>query len=204
MFQACQLLAIPPWETHHPQHGVQVDVLDLESCRSNEPKDKTGLEQYNLYKEPVFEATALYDAFKYTVWMENIPLERLCLTHLGFKDLRKRGTVIGRGYQSIYSVPHPGASKSPLSQRTRRLYTERLFDGGRRSCKPFSEEVSLMVVVLYSYKSAASCLLELSDTTLIHYLILCAADSPCDSHADILRTPFGDWRGREDERHCWS
>lgn len=96
------------------ENSIQVKIMDLANFRSNEPKRKPGLEQHNLFRTPVFEATPLYGAFKDTVWVEDLPLGRLCLTHLVPRTLEKGGTVIGEGYQSLFSIPLPGAPQSVL------------------------------------------------------------------------------------------
>ena len=91
-----------------------IKIMSTHSLTSDEPNRKPTLARLNLKRIPVFDATDLYAQYGDTVWAENIPLEKLCLTDLFLKDLVKEDIIIGQGYADVSSVLLPGVPESAL------------------------------------------------------------------------------------------
>ena len=89
-------------------------IMNTRSLTSDEPNNKPTLASYKLTRVPVFDSTELYAKYGDTVWAENIPLEKLCISTLGMKDLVKEGSIIDHGYEDVCTVLLPGAPRCAL------------------------------------------------------------------------------------------
>ncbi len=76
--------------------------------RTDIPNEKPTLKRRNAFLEPTFDASDLIAKYKDFEWTTDFPLERLCISELGLKDIVRNREVVGMGYRDIASVPLPG------------------------------------------------------------------------------------------------
>ena len=115
LFEQSKFLVTNNCDSNGPMTPAHVKLMNTMRLRSDQMTTKPKLEQYNLNRAPLYDARDLYETYGDSLWVENIPLERICLTDLRLMDFVKRGEVVGTGYRSLLSIPLPGASNEVIA-----------------------------------------------------------------------------------------
>lgn len=111
-----------PHDGRRPVGGsVQPKIMSTRYLKSDQKNEKPDLQQYNLLRPPLFDARDLYAAYSDTIWAKDILLEEICITELAPKDFMVNNEVIGQGWQSIFSVPLPGAAQEARRSEDRNI-----------------------------------------------------------------------------------
>lgn len=84
-------------------------LMTTKYLRTDEPNTKPTLKGRNAFLQPSFDASDLFAKYRDFKWTTDFPLERLCISELGLKDIVRNGEVVGMGYRDIASVPLPGS-----------------------------------------------------------------------------------------------
>ena len=95
-------------------HHVTLVNLRYFRIRTETPTSEPGARWRRKTEIPAFEAGDIYKEYADTVWVHNLPLDRICLSLKGLRDKMKNNEIIGSGYKHILSVPLPGASDTTL------------------------------------------------------------------------------------------
>lgn len=89
--------------------GVKALLMDTAYLRTNVPRENP---RRRAFKRPRFEATAFYARYKDYPFTTEFPLERICISETGLKDVWRNQVFIRTGYREIAGVPFPGALES--------------------------------------------------------------------------------------------
>lgn len=81
------------------------------------------------YLAPEFDASDLHPKYENFPWTGDFPLDKLCISELGPKDIWRDGKVVRTGYRDIACVPLPGvaAVESETSERSDEEYSPAVF-----------------------------------------------------------------------------
>ena len=72
----------------------------------------------NRKKKPMFDIREMYATDGETLWLENLPVESMCLQETnGYRDLVKDGEVIGQGFENIFRVSLSDPAESGYEQK---------------------------------------------------------------------------------------
>ncbi|KAL8749546.1 MAG: hypothetical protein Q9184_006767 [Pyrenodesmia sp. 2 TL-2023] len=66
-------------------------------------------------RSPNFDASDIHSKYKSFSWTQEFPLEKLCITELGLRDISRKGAFIRTGYRDVACVPLPGVSTSEVT-----------------------------------------------------------------------------------------
>lgn len=92
------------WDQPPTQKMMNVDP----TLRTDVPNDKYSTGGEILYRSPNVDVAELHTKYKDFPWTQQFPLERLCITESGLKDVWKKRKFIRTGYRDIASIPLPG------------------------------------------------------------------------------------------------
>ena len=67
-----------------------------------------GVRKIGYPRSPNFDASALLSEYKDHSWTTEVPLERICLSQFGVKDVIRQGQVIRTGYRDVAAAYFPG------------------------------------------------------------------------------------------------
>ncbi len=89
--------------------GLRALLMNTVYLRTNVP---TTHPTRRSYCTPRFEATGFYARYKDYPFTTEFPLERICISEMGLKDVWRNQLCIRTGYREISSVHFPGALES--------------------------------------------------------------------------------------------
>ena len=79
------------------------------------PKAIRTLGKHPIPKEPDLDVASLCDRYKDFIWAKDVPLEKICLSDVGLKDVWSQGRIVAHAvYRDIASVALPGAHSISL------------------------------------------------------------------------------------------
>lgn len=86
--------------------SISVKIMHTKNLISDIPLWKRASSSASRYfMQPVFDARELYAAHEDTTWVENLPLDSICLHNLAaLSNVVKNGTIIGQGYEDIFRI----------------------------------------------------------------------------------------------------
>ena len=96
-----------------PPPGLQplhVRLLTGKYLRTDRVNDKFTLEGKDVWRKPSFDVSDLHPKYEDFPWTTEFPLERICISELGLKDVKRNDEVIRTAYRDIAAVPFPGVS----------------------------------------------------------------------------------------------
>lgn len=82
-------------------------IMDTSYLRSEKLKDRLGLKGWGYYQIPLFDASDVHLQYTNYPFTNDFPLEKLCISELGLKDVYVEGQKISTGYRDIACVPFP-------------------------------------------------------------------------------------------------
>ena len=89
----------------HDESLRQVKIMTTAYLNCEQPNLKPTLNQYGISRRVKVDARDVFATYGNTVWIEDLPLKKLCISTIGLKDIVKNGEIIGQGYEDICSVP---------------------------------------------------------------------------------------------------
>ncbi|KAL8992262.1 MAG: hypothetical protein Q9169_007236 [Polycauliona sp. 2 TL-2023] len=105
-------VAPPTYRLHHDQ---EQKMMYMQYLRTTALKDHGQLEGKGYYRSPKFDATHLQPKYEDTQWTDDFPLEKICISEFGLRDLYSNGTLVEGVYRDIAYAPLPGVSASTIS-----------------------------------------------------------------------------------------
>lgn len=113
VFQDADLMQV----SYQMSKPMILKVMSLTYQRTDLPNDKPTMKGRHFFLCPSFDASDLVAKYRDFKWTIDFPLERLCISELGLKDIVRNGEVVGTGYHDIASVPLPGSVSSGAPDR---------------------------------------------------------------------------------------
>ncbi|KAL8814761.1 MAG: hypothetical protein Q9191_008522, partial [Dirinaria sp. TL-2023a] len=95
--------------------GPLVKLMNTDYLETHTPNFLKSRRRRMRYVKANFDASDLYPKYEDYPWTTEFPLEKLCLTEMGLKDVLLDGKVIKTStYRDIASVPLPGVTESKV------------------------------------------------------------------------------------------
>lgn len=91
---------------------IRPKLMDTRHLKSNVINEKVTLLGKGFTRQPDFDSSIVYSKYKDFPWTATYPLEKLCISELGIKDVWRQGRLVKTGYRDIATVPLPGVSPS--------------------------------------------------------------------------------------------
>ena len=92
--------------------SLKVALVDIGFFRTQTLRKWRGKGKYrgqsSRIVRPKFEAGDIYARYANKVWVDNLPLDRICFSNTGLKDMIKNNEVVGTGWETILSRPLSG------------------------------------------------------------------------------------------------
>ena len=86
----------------------QVSLMNLRFFRTENLNLKPSVWKYGKTVRPKIDAKNIYAKYANKVWVDHLPLDRICLSLTGLKEMVKQNKVIGAGYEDILRMPLSG------------------------------------------------------------------------------------------------
>lgn len=100
-------------------HRLRTDIYIQKSSHS----------RGGFYLAPDFDASDLHPKYENFPWTGDFPLDKLCISELGPKDIWRDGKIVRTGYRDIACVPLPGvaAVENETSERSDEKYSPAVY-----------------------------------------------------------------------------
>ena len=106
-FLKANLMPIPP----KPPSPLAM-IMSTSWFRTNVPNRALHLKGKRSYREPLFDASKLYPKYEDFLWTTEFPLEQVCISEVGLKDVWRKDRFIRTAYRNIASIQFPGVVAS--------------------------------------------------------------------------------------------
>ncbi len=95
--------------------------MDCSYLHTDELNTRPELEGRGRYRSPRFDASDVHLQYANFPFTNDFPLETLCISEVGLKDVYVKGEKISTGYRDIASVPFPGVV---LAEHVEKVYVK--------------------------------------------------------------------------------